>query len=101
LQYLSNQGEHPEIVWDYATQHLAELEKRFGYSRWNRLLPSIAEGFTDPSRADELLKFAHWNQTKLGLKEAENSANLISARVKLKAKELPSIDRWIENYLGR
>jgi aminopeptidase N len=101
LQYLATEGEHPEIVWDHATQHLAELEKRLGFFRWNRFLPSIAEGFTDQTRADELLNFAKSNLSKVGLNEAENAANLISTHAKLKAKELPAIDQWIEKYLER
>jgi hypothetical protein len=88
-------GEHPEIVWIYATTHLKEMQRRFGFFRWNRLLPSLAAGFTDSEHADELIRFAKENLPAQGQREADNAANLIRFRAQLKTRELPSIDRWI------
>jgi aminopeptidase N len=88
-------GEHPEIVWTYATTHLKEMQRRFGFFRWNRLLPSLAAGFTDSEHADELIRFAKENLPAQGQREADNAANLIRFRAQLKTRELPSIDRWI------
>jgi aminopeptidase N len=101
FEYLSTEGEHPEIAWEFATQHFDELQTRFGFFRLNRLLPVIAEGFTDESRATELLSFAKSKFSETGAKEAENAANLISFRAKLKARELPAIDKWVLESLSR
>jgi aminopeptidase N len=87
--------EHPEIVWTQTTTHFKQMQQRFGFLRWNRLLPSLAAGFIDSERADELLRFAKQNLPVQGQREADNAANLIRFRAGLKSRELPKIDQWI------
>jgi aminopeptidase N len=87
--------EHPEIVWSFATTHIKEFQQRFGFFRWNRLLPSLAAGFTDSERADDLVRFAKQNLAAQGQREADNAANLIRFRAELKKRELPNIDQWV------
>jgi aminopeptidase N len=93
--------EHPEIVWTYATTHLKQMRQRFGFFRWNRLLPNIATGFTDSERADELVRFAQQNLPAQGQREADNAANLIRFSAELKKRELPKIDRWIATRIAQ
>jgi aminopeptidase N len=95
LDEQANQGEHPEIVWKYATTHLREIRQRFGLLAWNRLVPIIAGGFADDEHADELLRFAKENLPAQGQQEADNAANRIRFRAQLKMRELPKIDEWI------
>ena len=87
--------EHPEIVWTHATTHLHQMQQRFGFFRWNHLLPTLATGFIDPERANELVRFAKQNMLAQGQREADNAANLIRFRADLKKRELPKIDQWI------
>jgi aminopeptidase N len=93
--------EHPEIVWTYATTHLKLMQQRFGFFRWNRLLPNIATGFTDSERADELVRFAQQNLPAQGQREADNAANLIRFSAELKKRELPKIDRWVATKIAQ
>jgi aminopeptidase N len=95
LDEQANQGEHPEIVWKYATTHLKEIRQRFGLLAWNRLVPVIAGGFADDEHADELVRFAKDNLPAQGQREADNAANRIRFRAQLKTRELPKIDEWI------
>jgi hypothetical protein len=95
LQNLAAEGEHPAIVWEFATAHLNEMQQRFGLFRRNRLLLSIAAGFTDDARADELTAIAKSYFSPVAIREAEDAANLIRFIAKLKAKTLPAIDEWI------
>jgi aminopeptidase N len=96
LEDLATEGEHPEVVWEFATTHLSELQQRFGLLRRNRLLSSIAGGFMDEARADELIALAKSYLAPVAIREAEDSANLIRFRAKLKAKTLPAIDDWMK-----
>ncbi len=96
LENISTEGEHPTIVWDFATTHLTEMQQRFGLFRRDRLLSSIAAGFIDDPRADELVAFARSNLGSVAIREAEDSANLIRFRAQLKAKTLPAIDEWVK-----
>jgi len=96
LEDLATEGEHPAIVWEFATTHLNEMQQRFGLFRRNRLLSSIAAGFIDDPRADDLIAFARSYLAPVAIREFEGSANLIRFRAKLKAKTLPAIDEWIK-----
>jgi aminopeptidase N len=93
--------EHPEIVWAFATTHIKQFQQRFGFFRWNRLLPSLAAGFTDRERADELIQFAKQNLGAQGQREADNAANLIRFRAELKKRELPKIDQWVATKIAQ
>jgi hypothetical protein len=93
--------EHPEIVWAFATTHIKQFQQRFGFFRWNRLLPSLAAGFTDSERAEELVQFAKQNLATQGQREADNAANLIRFRAELKKRELPKIDRWVATKISQ
>ena len=94
LEDLATEGEHPAIVWEFATAHLNEMEQRFGLFRRNRLLSSIAAGFMDAPQADALIAFARSYLAPVALREFEDSADLIRFRAKLKVKTLPAIDEW-------
>src|SRR3984893_3434532 len=96
LEDLATEGEHPAIVWEFATTHLNEMQQRFGLFRRNRLLSSIAAGFMDEARADELIAFARSYLAPVAIREFEDSANLIRFGARLKAKTLPAIDDWIK-----
>ena len=93
--------EHPEIVWTFATTHIKQFQQRFGFFRWNRLLPSLAAGFTDSERADDLVQFAKENLAAQRQREADNAANLIRFRAELKKRELPKIDRWVATKIAQ
>jgi aminopeptidase N len=97
LAYLATEGEHPEMAWDYLGGHLGQMKIRFGLTRQNQLFPAIAEGFTDEAKAAELVAFVKNHLPGASLKEVENAANLIVVRARLKAKELPAIDKWTED----
>ena len=96
FENLATEGEHAAIVWEFVTTHFKEMQQRFGLDRRNRLLSSVAGGFTDDSRADELIAFAKAYLTPAAMREIEDTANLIRFRAKLKAKTLQAIDEWIK-----
>jgi aminopeptidase N len=100
FESLAAQGEHPEIAWGFATTNLEEIQERFGVLRRNRFISASASGFTDEEHANKMIDFFRGNFPKEVSQEAEKTAELIRFRAKLKAKELPVIDRWIETKVG-
>ena len=100
LESLAAQGEHPEIAWEFATSHLEELQRRFGTARRNRLVSACASGFADERHANDVVNFFKENLPVDAIPSAEKTAELIRFRAKLKAKELPMIDKWIEAKSG-
>jgi aminopeptidase N len=100
FESLATQGEHPEIAWDFATNHLQEMQKRFGELRFNRLISALASGFTDEQRADDVIEFVKGKLSPDAIPSAEKTAELIRRMAKFKARELPVIDKWIETKSG-
>jgi aminopeptidase N len=100
LEDLATEGEHPAIAWEFVTTHFKEVQQRMGLDRRNRLVWSIAGGFTEDSRADELVAFAKAYLTPGAMPEVEDTANLIRFRAKLKAKTLPVVDDWVKTRVG-
>jgi aminopeptidase N len=100
FENLATQGEHPEIAWDFLTTHLDEMQKRFGALRLNHLILACASGFTDEQHAKDVIEFVKGNLSQDAIPTAEKTAELIRRRAKLKARELPVIDKWIETKSG-
>jgi aminopeptidase N len=99
LEYFAANGEHPDVAWSYAVAHPKEIQERFGSPGQIRWLSSIATGFSDNERADEVLSFGKANLPPSALHELETTVAEIHFRAKLKAKTLPAIDAWIKAKL--
>ena len=99
LKVFSTEGEHADIAWSFAVTHLKEMQDRFGLLPKGWLLSSIAAGFTDNRRADEVLALAQADLSPATLRRVEKSVQEIRFRAKLKAKTLPAIDDWIKAKL--
>jgi aminopeptidase N len=94
IENVATEGEHPDIAWEFAKANLEEFIERRAFLRRNRFLPAIAEGFSDPEFADELIELTQKHLPD-GLPVAERSAGLIRHRAELKTGVLPAIDQWI------
>jgi aminopeptidase N len=101
LEYSAAEGEHPDIAWSFAIDHLKEMQERFGLLRQSQVLSSIARAFTDDQRADEISAFAQANLPPSALREVENAVQEIRFSAKLKAKTLPAVEDWIKAKLER
>ncbi|HEY6840517.1 MAG TPA: M1 family metallopeptidase [Chthoniobacterales bacterium] len=99
LEVFSTEGEHADIAWSFAVAHLKEVQDRFELLPKGWLLSSIAAGFTDNRRADEVLALAQADLSPATLRREEKSVQEIRFRAKLKAKTLPAIDDWIKAKL--
>jgi aminopeptidase N len=99
LEVFSTEGEHADIAWLFAVAHLKEMQDRFELLPKGWLLSSIATGFTDNRRADEVLALAEASLSPAALRMVEKSIEGIRFRAKLKAKTLPAIDDWIKAKL--
>ena len=91
---------HAGIAWDFAKEHLDELRTRWSSPYLKRLLPSIAAGFSDEHRADELAQLTKEKLPPEAMSDAESTANLIRARARLKT-QLPAIDAYVQQRMAQ
>jgi aminopeptidase N len=88
-------GEHAELAWQFAKDHLDELHTQYTESLWPDLLPGIAEGFNVSGRADELVQFARAQGSADSLSKAKAAADRLRFRAKLRDHLLPDVDDWV------
>ena len=91
---VSFDGEHPELAWDFAREHLEALLEKLPALAVNDYVPGIFRGFTDAARADELEAFAKANLPPAVGHSVAKSADEIRFQAEFKQRALPEIDAW-------
>jgi len=99
FQRVAVEAGHADIAWDFVKDHLDELLTGWASAFRNQFLPSIAAGFNDERRADELVGLTKEKLPPEAMPEAENAANLIRVRARLKTNELPAIDAYVQQRM--
>jgi hypothetical protein len=64
------------------------------------MIAACSSAFADEPRANDVIDFFKNNLSQDAIQLAEKAAEIIRFRAKLKAKELPVIDKWIETKSG-
>jgi aminopeptidase N len=88
-------GEHAELAWEFAKNHLDDLRAQHNEKPWSDLLPKIAEGFNASGYADELVQLARAQGSAESLVKAKAAADQLRFRAKLKDHLLPDVDDWV------
>jgi hypothetical protein len=88
-------GEHAELAWEFAKNHLDDLRPQHNEKLWSDLLPKIAQGFNASSYADELVQLARAQGSAESLIKAKAAADQLQFRAKLKDHLLPDVDDWV------
>jgi len=89
------EGEHPELVWQFANGHLKEIEARFGFFGRNLFFPAVTKWLTDDASAREVIEFTKTKLPATAMTGSENAANLIRFHSGLRTRILPELDQWI------
>jgi aminopeptidase N len=92
-------GEHQELAWGFAQQHMKQLLAGVEAFRRNGYVPGILGAFSDAARADELEAYVKANIGEGARVKARETAERIRLRAAIKQRELPAIDRWITGKL--
>ncbi len=92
---VAHSGEQPELAWQFAQDHMAQLLGRAEEFTRNMYVPSIMSAFSDADRADELEKYVNEKVSPKGATKARESAESMRLRAALKQRELPGIDHWV------
>jgi hypothetical protein len=88
-------GEHAELAWEFAKNHLDELRAQNNEKLWSDLLPKIAEGFNASGCADELVQLTRAQGSAESLVKAKAAADQLRFRAKLKDQLVPDVDDWV------
>jgi hypothetical protein len=91
---VAGNGEHTELAWTFAKQHLRELLAKVEVFSRTSYVPAIFSSFSDTAHADELEKQAK-NFSEDAQAKADETAMEIRFKAAFKKRELPIIDHWI------
>jgi aminopeptidase N len=84
-----------ELVWEFVRTNAQKLLAKVDSFERNNFLPSIASGFSDAPRADELLAFVKQTISEEAAVKAGEAAEGIRFKAAFKKRELPVIDKWV------
>jgi aminopeptidase N len=94
-------GEQPDLAWDFVKANLDALAARLGPAFGDAFIANFMTNFNDDAHATELAHFAPAQATSGGRVMTARALETIAISADLKARALPSIDRWIREHNGR
>jgi aminopeptidase N len=97
LPYFARNGEHPELVWEYARAHMKDLLAKQDALSINSFAPGLMIFSSSAKDADALQKFAKANLPASSTKEVAKAIDEIGFRADLKERLRPQLKSWIES----
>jgi aminopeptidase N len=93
---VAEEGEHVELAWQFAVQHIKALSEKIGPSQGNEILPHVAAHFSDAGRADELEATAKRLLPDEARIAVARAADDIRFRAEFKARLIPQTVAWLD-----
>jgi aminopeptidase N len=89
-------GEHPQMAFDFAVEHRAQVDTLVDSTSRARYYPGLAAGSVDPAMIGKIRAFADAYIAPTSRRDAETVINGIETRIKLRAQRLPQVDAWLK-----
>ena len=96
LPYVARYGEHPDVVWEYAREHMKGLLAKQDALSVNSFAPGLFAFFSDQKDAEMLEKYARTDLPQAAGKAVAKTADEIRFRADFKARLLPTLENWME-----
>jgi len=96
LPFLARHGERPDVVWEYAREHMKALLAKQDALSVNSFAPGLFTFFSDPKDAEALEKYARTNLPQAAGKAVAKTMDEIRFRADFKARLLPQLENWME-----
>jgi aminopeptidase N len=93
--HVATSGEHPELAWSFAREHIKDLLAKVDSFDRNNYVPSILASFSDAALADELESYVKENIAEGAFARAKQTAENIRFKSALKKRDLAMIDAWV------
>lgn len=88
-------GQHPDMAYDFAIAHLAQVEKFVDTASQSRYMPRLAEGSSDPAMLTKLAAYAKAHIAKSAMGSTNTALASITYNIKVKSTRLPEVDAWL------
>ncbi|HWS78012.1 MAG TPA: M1 family metallopeptidase [Thermomonas sp.] len=93
-------GQHPDMAFDFAVAHRAQVEKLVDASSQARYYPGIGGGSTDKAMIGKLRAFAEAHIPASARNATETAIANIEYRIKVRQERMPAIEAWLQQHGG-
>jgi aminopeptidase N len=98
VEQVAQDGEQPQLAWDFAREHLDALHAKLSALRANDYVPNLFRAFSEAARADELEAFAKQKLPPGAANAVARAADQIRFQAEFKAQFLPQLDAWTREH---
>jgi aminopeptidase N len=91
-------SQHPELAFDFAVAHKAEVDKKVDSSASSRYYPQLASRSLDPAMVGKVKAYAEKYLAAGSRRDADTAVANIEYRIKVKNERMPAIDAWLKAH---
>jgi aminopeptidase N len=91
---------HPDMAFDFALAHRAQVAKLLDSTSVNRYFPGLASGSANPATAAKVEADAKAHIPAEARRDADTAAASIRYRAAIVKNRLPELDAWLAKYGG-
>lgn len=92
---------HPDLVWDYAVNHVDLPEFPLNSAERLRIMPGIASQSSDEKRAAELQAYAEQHIPATARRSVIQALAVIREKALFRSARIPEIVRWVSAQQGK
>jgi aminopeptidase N len=96
LTFAARHGEHPELVWEYAQQHMKALLAKQDALGVNGFAAGLFTFFSNPKDAETLERYAKGNLPQSAARSVAKAVDEIGFRAEFKERLVPQLQAWME-----
>jgi aminopeptidase N len=87
--------EHPDLAFDFAVAHKAQVDERIDPNERIRFYPSLAGTSHDPAMPGKMNAFSRQYIAAGSRRDADATVENINYRIQIREERLPAIDAWL------
>ncbi|TBR38838.1 MULTISPECIES: M1 family metallopeptidase [Dyella] len=91
-------GRHPEMAFDFAVAHKAQVDKLVDSTSSSRYYPALGGRSLNPAMVGKLKAFADKYIAEGSRRDTETAIANIEYRVKVRDDRMPAIDAWLKQH---
>jgi aminopeptidase N len=93
-------GQHPDMAFDFAVAHRAQVENLVDASSQARYYPGLGGGSADKAMIGKLRAFADAHIPASARNATETAIAHIETRIKVREQRIPQIVAWLQHNGG-
>jgi len=93
-------GQHPELAFDFAVAHRAQVDKKIDSSSLSRYYPGLGNSSLDAAMVGKIKAYANAHLAAGSRRPAETVIANVQYRIKVRNERLPVISAWLDKNGG-